>query len=56
MLWKFHNIDIIMGKDVLNILMITIPKGGVDLVAGVEWLQSLGIMTFNSQELFMKFS
>jgi hypothetical protein len=30
--------------------------GGVDVVLGVQWLQSLGTLDFNFQELFMKFS
>ena len=30
--------------------------GGVDFLLGVQWLQSLGIVAFNFQELFMKFS
>ena len=53
---KFHNIDISMGKYVLNSPMIVIPMGGVDVVLGVQWLQSLGTMDFNFQKLFMKFS
>ena len=36
--------------------MISIPMGGVDVVLGVQWLQSLGTMAFNFQKLFMKFS
>jgi hypothetical protein len=36
--------------------MISIPMGGVDIVLGIQWLQSLGTMAFNFQELFMKFS
>ena len=30
--------------------------GGIDVVLGVQWLQSLGIADFNFQKLFMKFS
>jgi hypothetical protein len=36
--------------------MIDIPMGGDDVVLGIQWLQSLGTMAFNFQELFMKFS
>ena len=36
--------------------MIDISMGGVDVVLGVQWLQSMGIVAFNFQELFMKFS
>jgi hypothetical protein len=53
---KFHKINITMGEYVMNIPMIDIPMGGVDVVLGVQWLQSLGIVDFNFQELFMKFS
>jgi len=28
---------------------------GVDVVLGVQWLQSLGTIAFNFQELFLKF-
>jgi hypothetical protein len=45
-----------MGEYVMNIPMISIPMGGVDVVLGVQWLQSLGTMDFNFQEIFMKFS
>jgi hypothetical protein len=40
----------------MNSPMITIPMGGVDVVLGIQWLQSLGMVAFNFQELFMKFS
>ena len=45
-----------MGEYVINSPMIDIPMGGVDVVLGIQLLQSLGIVDFNFQELFMKFS
>jgi hypothetical protein len=45
-----------MGEYVMNSPMISIAMGGVDVVLGIQWLQSLGTMDFNFQELFMKFS
>jgi hypothetical protein len=30
--------------------------GGVDVVLGVQWLQSLGTMALNFQDLFKRFS
>ena len=45
-----------MGGNVLNSPMISIKMGGVDVVLGVQWLQSLGMIAFNFQEHFMKFS
>ena len=45
-----------MGKYVLTSPMLSIPMGGADVVLGVQWLQSLGTIAFNFQELFMKFS
>ena len=45
-----------MGEYVMNRPMIVIPVGGADVVLGIQWLQSLGTMAFNFQELFMKFS
>jgi hypothetical protein len=46
---KFHKINITMGKYVMNSPMISICMGGVDVVLGVQWLQSLGTMDFNFQ-------
>ena len=45
-----------MGEYVMNSPMISMPMGGVDVVLGIQWLQSLGTVDFNFQELFMKFS
>jgi hypothetical protein len=53
---KCNKINLTMGEYVMNIPMIFIPMGGVDVVLGIQWLQSLGIVDFNFQELFMKFS
>eukprot|EP00253_Pinus_taeda_P009120 PITA_09120 len=53
---KCHNIKLSMGDYVLNSLMLSIPMRGIDVVLGVQWLQSLGTIAFNFQELFMKFS
>ena len=36
--------------------MISIQMGGVDVVLGVQWLQSLGTMALNFQDPFMRFS
>ena len=55
-LGKCNKINLTMGGYVMNIPMISIPMGGVDVVLGIQWLQSLGTVDFNFQELFMKFS
>ena len=52
---KCHNIKLNMGEYVLNIPMLSIPMGGADIVLGVKWLQYLGTIAFNFQELFLKF-
>ena len=43
-----------MGELVLNSPMIYIPMGGADVFLGVQWLQSLGTMSFNFEKLFME--
>ena len=52
---KGHNIKLTMGEYVLNIPIFSIPMGGADVVLGVQWLQYLGTVAFNFQELFLKF-
>ena len=52
---KCHNINLTMGEYVLNSPMISIPMGGVDVVLGVQWLQYLGTIYFNFQELFLQY-
>ena len=44
-----------MGQYVLNSTILSIPMGGADVVLGVQWLQSLGTITFNFQETFLIF-
>jgi hypothetical protein len=53
---KCNKINLTMGEYVMTIPMIYVPMGGVDVVLGVQWLQSLGTLAFNFQKLFMKFS
>jgi hypothetical protein len=53
---KCNKINLTMGEYVMNSPMISIPMGGVDVVLGIQWLQSLGTVDFNFQEHFMKFS
>jgi len=52
---KCHTIKLTMREYVLNIPMLSIPIGGFDVVLGVKWLQYLGTITFNFEELFLKF-
>jgi hypothetical protein len=53
---KSNKINLTMGEYVMNIPIIIIPMGGANVVLGIQWLHSLGIVAFNFQELFMKFS
>ena len=50
---KFHNFRLTMGEYVLNIQMLSIPMGGADVLLGVQWLQYLGTIAFNFQEIFL---
>ena len=52
---KCHNIKLTMGEYLLNSPILSIPMGGADVVLGVQWLQSLGTVAFNFQELFLNF-
>ena len=51
---KFHNIKLTLGEYVLNSPILSILMGGADVVLGVQWLQSSGMVTFNFQEIFLK--
>ena len=52
---KCHNIKLTMGEYVLTSPMLSIPMGGANVVLRVQWLQSLGTIAFNFQEIFLKF-
>jgi hypothetical protein len=52
---KCNKINLTLGEYVINSPMISIPMGGADIVLEIQWLQSLGTMAFNFQELFMNF-
>jgi len=49
-----HNIKLSMGEYILNSPMLSIPMGGADVLLRVQWLQYLGTIAFNFQELFLK--
>eukprot|EP00253_Pinus_taeda_P002142 PITA_02142 len=53
---KCHNIKLSMGEYVLNSPMLSIPMGGVDVVLGVQFLQSLGkiFISKNTTKLLKK--
>jgi len=53
---KCHIIKLNMGEYLLDIHMISIQMCGVDVVLGVQWLQSLETIALNFQKLFMRFS
>ena len=53
---KCHNIKLSMGEYVLNSPILSILMGGADVVLGIQWLQSLGMIAFNFQECFLNFS
>ena len=52
---KWNNIKLSMWEYVLNIPMLSIPMGGVDVVLWVQWLHSLRTVAFNFQKIFLKF-
>jgi hypothetical protein len=45
-----------MGEYFLDSCMISIQMGGVHVLLGVKWLQSLGIVALNFLYLFMRVS
>jgi len=52
---KCHNIKVNIGDYNLTTTMYAIPIGGVDVVVGVQWLETLGNITMNLKQHFMRF-
>ena len=52
---KCHNIKLTMGEYIFNSTILSIVMGGVVFVLRIQWLQYLGMINFNFQELFLKF-
>jgi hypothetical protein len=53
---KFHKVKLQIQDFNLESELYTIPLGGVDVVLGVQWLQTLGTYSINHQEHFIKFN
>jgi hypothetical protein len=53
---KCHSINLNIWEYLLDIPNISIQMGGVDVVLGIQWLQSLGTMALNFQNIFTRFS
>jgi hypothetical protein len=53
---KWHSIKLTMGECLLDSPIIAIKMGGVNIILGVQWLQSLGTYALNFHELFMRLS
>jgi hypothetical protein len=52
---KFHNVKLQIQDFNLESELYTVPLGGVDVVLGVQWLQTLGTYLVNHQENFIQF-
>jgi hypothetical protein len=52
---KCHNIKLSMGGYKLEIPMYAIPIGGLYVFLGIKCLRTLGIVSTNYNELFMRF-
>ena len=51
---KFHNIKLIMGDYPSSPIYVR-PIGEVEVVIGIKWFRTLGTISTNYNELFMKF-
>jgi len=53
---RCENVKIQMADYNLKTHMFAIAMGGWDIVLGVEWLRTLGKITMDYQELYMRFT
>jgi hypothetical protein len=52
---KFHKVKLQIQDFNLESKLYTVPLGGVDVVLGVQWLQTLGTNSVNHHEYFIQF-
>jgi hypothetical protein len=53
---RCENVKLQMGDYHLKTHMFSISMGGCDIVLGVEWIHTLGLITMDYQELYMRFT
>jgi hypothetical protein len=52
---KFHKVKFHIEDYELESGFYTVPLGGVDVVLGIQWLQTLGTYSENHHKQFIKF-
>ena len=52
---RCENVKLQMGDYHLKTHMFSIDMGGCDIVLGAKWFRTLGPITMDFQELYMKF-
>jgi hypothetical protein len=53
---RCENVKLQMGDYNLKTHMFSIAMGGCDIVLGVEWIRTLGPITMDYHELYMRFT
>ena len=52
---KYHKVKLQMQEYNLEFDFFAVPLGGIDVVLGIQWLQTLGTYSANHQEHFIMF-
>ena len=52
---KCHKVKLQMQEYNLELDFLAVPLGGIDVVLGIQWLQTLGTCSTNNQEHFIEF-